>query len=178
MIGKSGSPPRCAGRSRSDSAENDVQIAVARKLQVPVVIATPLAAKFAVMVARSYSAAFSSIPKSSARLRGDAPASALPDRRDLGRSRSIKKMDRGKKTGDLRDDFINLLGCRGMKVFYEVACLKGAACEFGGLLILDPCVSLKSRPAVPAGWSRGYIILCNITYITSCQFLVSISMRI
>jgi hypothetical protein len=63
VIGKSGSPPRCAGRSRSDFAENDVQIAVARKLQVPVVIATPLAAKFAVLVARSYSAAFSSAPR-------------------------------------------------------------------------------------------------------------------
>jgi len=43
VIGKSGSPPRCAGRSRSDFAENDIQIPVARKLQVPVVIATPLA---------------------------------------------------------------------------------------------------------------------------------------
>ncbi len=178
MIGKSASPPRCAGRCRSDFAENDVQTAVARKLQVPVVIATPLAAKFAVLVARSYSAAFSSIPKSSARLRGDAPASALRDRRDLGWSRSIKKMDRGKKTGDLRDDFINVLGCRGIKVFDEVAWLEGAACEFGGILILDPCVSLKSPSVVPAGRSRGYIILCNITYITSCQFLVSISMRI
>jgi len=78
----------------------------------------------------------------------------------------------------LRDDFINVLGCRGIEVFDEVAWLEGAACEFGGLLILDPCVSLKSPPAVPAGRSRGYIILCNITYITSCQFLVSISMRI
>ena len=94
VIDKSGSPPRCAGRSRSDFAENNVQIAVARKLQVLVVIATTLAAKFAVLVARS------------------------------------------------------------------------------------PCVSLKSPQAVPAGRSRGYIILCNITYITSRQFLVSISMRI
>ncbi len=117
-------------------------------------------------------------PKISARLRGNAPASALPDRSDLGWSRSIKKMDRGKKTGDLRDDFINVLGCRGIKVFDEVAWLEAAAFEFGRILILDPCVSLKSSPAVPAARSRGYIILCNITYITSCQFLVSISMRI
>ena len=97
VIGKSGSPPRCAGRCRSHFAESDVQIVVARKLQVPVVIATPLAAKFAVLVARSYSAAFLSIPKSSARLRGDAPVSALPHRRDLGRSRSIKKWIVGRK---------------------------------------------------------------------------------
>src|SRR5208283_3268325 len=67
VIGKSSSPARCAGRSRSDYAENDIQIAVVRKLQVPVVIAAPLAAKSAVLVARSYSAAFSSVPKSSAR---------------------------------------------------------------------------------------------------------------
>ena len=112
-------------------------------------------------------------PKTSSRLRGDAPASAWPGWRDLGWSSSIKKMDRGKKTGDLRDDFINVLGCRGIKVFDEVAWLEGAACEFGGLLILDPCVSLKSPPAVPAGRFRGHIILCNITYITSCQFPVS-----
>jgi len=69
-------------------------------------------------------------------LRGDAPASALLDRRGLGRSRSIKKMDRGKKTGDLRDDFINVLGCRGIKVFDEVAWLEGAACEFVESLFL------------------------------------------
>ena len=50
---KSGSPLRCAGRSRSDFAENDVQIALAGKLQVPVVSATPLAAMSAVLVARS-----------------------------------------------------------------------------------------------------------------------------
>jgi len=50
VFGKSSSPARCAGRCRSDFAENDVQTAVARKLQVPVVIAMRLAAKYAVLV--------------------------------------------------------------------------------------------------------------------------------
>ena len=101
---------------------------------------------------------------------------ARPER--LGSVKKYQKMDRGKKTGDLRDDFINVLLCRGIKVFDEAAWLEGEACEFGGIPILDPCVSLKSPPAVPAGHSREYIILCNITYVTSCQFIVSTSMRI
>ncbi len=71
---------------------------------------------------------------------------ARPER--LGLVKKYQKMDRGKKTGDLRDDFINVLGCRGIKVSDEVAWLEGAAFEFGGILILDPCV-MEVSPGGP-----------------------------
>ena len=93
MIGKSGSPPRCAGRCRSDFAENDVQIAVARKLQVQVVIATPLVA-------------FSSAPRHPREVEGRRAGKRFARPERLGLVKKYQKMDRGKKTGYLRDDFI------------------------------------------------------------------------
>jgi len=134
VIGKSGSPPRCAAVpgailprtiSRYPSRENfrygchcNAAGGEVRRLGV-----------------RSYSAAFSSA-QDILEVEGRRASKRLAGWRDLGWSSSIKKMDRGKKTGDLRDDFINVLGCRGIKVFDEVAWLEGAACEFGDSLFL------------------------------------------
>jgi hypothetical protein len=36
----------------------------------------------------------------------------LPRPERLGLVKKYQKMDRGKKTGDLRDDLINVIGCR------------------------------------------------------------------
>lgn len=111
VIGKSSSPARCAGRSHSDFAENDIQIAVARKLQVPVVIATRLAAKSAVLVRGPILRLFRA-PQVIREVEGKRAGRRFARSERLGPVKKYQKMDRGKKTGDLRDDFINVLGCR------------------------------------------------------------------